>query len=302
MLTKFWESTGAGISERWLRQLLGPAFLFWGGGLLIIVFKIGFYDVWNWIASRDVSTQTAVLLAGLLIVTFSSQLMGKMRFGFLRLLEGYWSWPLSYLIVPFTRIQHRLIERDRERWNGLMDKFEKGNMTPVQKRELSRLEANGHYTPADLDDCMPTNLGNVLQSAESTPRHKYGLDAVICWPRLWLLLSKDVREVLDTARQTLDTLVELWAWGLFFLIWAFWWRWAILISLLWMAIAYLLAVQSARTYADLLESTFDLYRWSLYSSMHWAVPARSGAEEIAVGKQLTEFLWRGTSEAPIPYK
>lgn len=52
-------------------------------------------------------------------------------------------------------------------------------------------------------------------------------------------------------------LVEFWAWGLFFLVWAFWQPWVILISLFWTTVTYLLALQSARAYADLLESAFD---------------------------------------------
>jgi len=302
MLSKFWESTGEGIAGQWLQYIFGPAFLFWGGGLIIIVFQLGFYNVWNWISSRDVPTQVAALLIGLFVLLVSSKLMEQLRFGFLRLLEGYWTWPLSYLISPLTNLQKWFIEQDRKYWNTLMDKLEKGNLSPVEKRELARLESNGHYAPADLDDCLPTILGNVLQSAESTPRHRYGLDAVICWPRLWLLLSKEVQDAMNSARQSLDTLVELWAWGLLFLIWAFWWPGAILIAIAWMIVAYILAVQSARKYADLLESAFDLYRWSLYESVRWDVPRKSGEDEIMAGRQLTEFLWRGTSEFPVRYK
>jgi hypothetical protein len=302
MLTKFWESAGEGIAGQWLQYIFGPAFLFWGGGLIIIASQSGLVTAWNWISSQDVATQVAMLIIGLLVIVLSSKLMEQLRFSFLRLLEGYWIWPLSYLNLLFTSLQQWLIKRDRKRWNTLMDKKENDQLSAVEKRELEQLESNLHYAPADLDDCMPTSLGNVLQSAESTPRHKYGLDAVICWPRLWLSLPKDIQDVMDSARQTLDTLVELFAWGLFFLVWMFWWRWAFLISIFWMVAIYLLAVQAARTYADLLESAFDMYRWSLYEFAHWPMPRKSGSEEVELGKQLTEFLWRGTTDIPIRYK
>jgi len=44
------------------------------------------------------------------------------------------------------------------------------------------------HTPAESDRHMPTKLGNILRAAELRSKDKYGLDAVICWPRLWLLL------------------------------------------------------------------------------------------------------------------
>lgn len=86
--------------------------------------------------------------------------------------------------------------------------------------------------------------------------------------------------------------------GLFFLVWTLWWPWAALVSLLWMFLAYALTLDAARVYADLFESTFDLYRWSLYEALKWERPPVSGAEEIKHGERLSEFLWRGTDGPP----
>lgn len=301
MLSKFWESTGEGLTERWLQQLLGPAFLFWGTGLLIVTSKIGIYKVWNWITSRDLLTQAAVLIIGVLVITLSGRLMEQFRFGFLRLLEGYWIWPFSYLATLTSMAQRWFIERDRERWNTLMDKDEAGTLTPTERQELSELETRNHYTPADLNDCMPTSLGNILQAAESAPRNKYGLDAVICWPRLWLLLPKEVQENLSAARQRLDVLVELLVWGLFFSGWVVIWPWAVAISILWQLVIYAFVTDAARVYADLLESSFDLYRWDLYKTTRWPLPKKAGETELVTGSKLNQFLWRGYTEEPVTF-
>lgn len=301
MLVKFWEGIGDRLSENWIHLLFGPAFLFWGGGIGIIIWKIGFYQVWNWMSTRDVPTELAVLVLGVLILSVSSAGMQYVRFFFLRLLEGYWFWPFNYLALLAIRFNRWKILKDRKRWNVLMDKKDSGMLTFLERRELANLEIRGHYSPADLNDCMPTSLGNILCSAETAPRHKYGLDPVICWPRFWLLLSKDMQETLNASRQQLDTMVELFSWGVFFLVWVIWWRWAILVSLVWIVCAYLLAIQSATVYADLIEATFDTKRFILYESVYWPLPKKTGEIEITIGKQLTAFLWRGYTEKPIEF-
>lgn len=299
-MNKFWEGIGSSLSAQWIQLLFGPAFLFWGGGLLIYIYKESdFYTAWNWISSRDTPSQAALLLIGAFVLLISSKLMEQLRFPFLRLLEGYWVWPFNYASVPLVNLQRWMIQRDRNAWNELMNKWEIASLSASEQDKLARLEMNGHYAPSDLNDCMPTSLGNILKAAEATPRHKYGLDAVICWPRLWLLLPKETREILGNARQSMDAMVELWAWGLAFLVWTVWWPMSIIISLIWMIVSYLLAVQAAKTFFDLLDSAFDLHRWSLYESVRWNVPAQSGEDEVNSGQKLTEYLWRGTTNEPV---
>ncbi len=116
MLTKFWDKIGEGLSARWLEYLFSPALLFWGGGLLLAVFFcIGFAPAWDWLSSRDLPTQTALLLAGVGLLFLSSKLMEQVRFPMLRLLEGYWRPPLAWLAAPLRRWQWRRIQKGRER-------------------------------------------------------------------------------------------------------------------------------------------------------------------------------------------
>jgi hypothetical protein len=263
--------------------------LFWAGGLVLYLLKNGWQDPWKRLSGLQLIEQLALLIVCLLGLILSSFLMKSLRFTILRLLEGYW--PLVWPAAPLVKLQACLLDRREKRWNEL---GQKKTLSPAEKRELSSLDLKNHYFPADPADIQPTALGNLLRAAETAPRHKYGLDAFVCWPRLWLLLPDNAREDLSAARQGLMRQVELWAWGLLFLSWAALTPWALLATALWLWLAGSLLMHAAMTYADLLEAAFDLYRGELYQFMRWSLPEAGGEAEITNGKRLTEFLWRGT--------
>jgi hypothetical protein len=184
---------------------------------------------------------------------------------------------------------YRLVSEDRK------------NLSPTQRDRLIELEIWAHWRPVNAKDLLSTTLGNIMRARERSPERRYGLDAIICWPRLWSLLPENIRVDLANARSTLDRLVELWFWGLLFLLWTFWVPWAALISLLWITIIYGIACQAAMSYGELLEASFDLHRFSLYDVMGWPRP-KNTQEEIKLGNQLTEYLWRGTLSKAVTYQ
>jgi hypothetical protein len=143
---------------------------------------------------------------------------------------------------------------------------------------------------------MPTRLGNVLKSAESRSRYLYGLDAVICWPRLWLVLPEATRQELVRARVDLDAGARAVLWSALFAIWAAWWPWAAVIALVVAAAAYRGTVSAAGLYGDLITAAFDVHRPQLYQALRWPLP-KNPSEEKALGTALTKYLWRGSDEA-----
>ena len=129
---------------------------------------------------------------------------------------------------------------------------------------------------------------------------KYGLNSTVCWPRLWCLLSECQKESLTSSRAALNQSAELWLWGLLFILWTTRSYLAVPISLLWMLVAYRLALQTAAVYGDLVEIAFDVHRFALYDALGWERPRDSDEERIK-GKHLSEFLWRGTLKEKIQY-
>jgi len=293
MLDKFWESISSNLADRWLEYVFGPAFLFWFLGLGIYFWHKDWETLYNYFISLSAFQQGIRIAFSFLILIGSSIVTQSLRFPVLRFMEGYWVWPFNYLTVGIAEFRKRYFQSQYSQLRKLKDVEQAGKLKENEIGYLMQLEQWAHWNPVKKEDLLPTAFGNILRAREQSPERKYGLDAMICWPRLWFLLPENVRSDLEGARISLDRLVELWFWGLLFLVWAIITPWAIALSLIWMFFAYSIALQSAKVYGELLEAAFDLYRLLLYDASNWARPTNIEKEK-EFGKQLTEFLWRGT--------
>lgn len=65
------------------------------------------------------------------------------------------------------------------------------------------------YFPQDIDNVMPTLMGNVLKAAEVLVWKRYHLNAVSIWPRLQSSLPKEFADALHDARMSLDMMLTL---------------------------------------------------------------------------------------------
>ncbi|MEW6497219.1 MAG: hypothetical protein AB1589_32660 [Cyanobacteriota bacterium] len=295
MPTKFIESLGGKLAERWSAALLTPAFVFWLGGLAAFLWRFGWNRLANWLTGQSESIQIALLVVSLLVVAASAFVVQLFELPVIKFLEGYWpSWmrPLRRLLLQRQRYWLRQKE---QRWQNLATQQDKQSLTPEEMDEFVALDWQLRQFSARPERLMPTRLGNLLRAAEEQPLNKYGLDAVICWPRLWLVLPDDVRKELQESRSELNSAARIWLWGLLFLVWTMWTPWAIIVALLCAMFAYRWMLSATETYADLLESAFDLHRTALYQSLRWPLPANP-AEELQMGRQLTEYLWRGSNQ------
>lgn len=301
MLTKFWEGIGSNVAERWLEYIFGPSFLFWAGGFGMYVWQTGWQTVLNQAQVLTPFQQGSWIILVLLVLVFSSVFMQAMRFPVLRILEGYWPRPFRSLSVKIVAWRRPRYEKQYEELRYLTS-VDPESLDPGQHDKLIWLDMWAHWQPVRTDDLLPTELGNILRARERSPGRKYGLDAIVCWPRLWPLLPENVRSDLANSRTSLDSLTELWFWGLLFSLWAFWTTpWAVVISLAWMVMTYSLVLQAAMVYGDLLETAFDLHRFSLYDAMGWPRP-KNNQQEKTFGSQLTEYLWRGTLPKKLTYR
>jgi hypothetical protein len=326
MTAKVLDSFGGKFAEQWVATLLTPAFVFWLGGFVAAIQWFGWASLVAKFTSYSELLQIAILVVGLCIVSASAFVVQRFDFPLLRFLEGYWyPWlhPLRQHCIQYYRDRKDKLTKQSNDLRNIeaqqkaklqaykntietsgaatltsieRDEFLQLNerlLTPKQQETLVRLRQELREMPANID-LMPTRLGNVLRAAERKPLDKYGLDAIICWSRLWLLMPDAAKKDLQTARVDLDSAARMWLWSVLFTLWSFTGAlWAIPLGVVSAIFTYYYwAIPAARTYGSLIEAAFDLYRHLLYESLRWNLPVDPTVER-RVGQQLTEYLWRG---------
>jgi hypothetical protein len=301
MTSKLLESFGGKFAEQWVTTLLTPAFAFWAGGLIAIIQRWGWQSLTKQFSQYPEPLQIAILISCFGAIALSAFIVQRFDLTILRFLEGYWQ--------PWLRpFQRRLTQREKTRFRkiekDLSTLVNKGisNLSPEEKAAYVKLDGQQMHLPSTADQLLPTRLGNILRATERRPEERYGLDAIICWSRLWLLLPDTTRKDLQAARAELNNAARLWLWSILFSIWTVlgaWW--AIPIALFTAGITYYgWILDAATTYADLIDATFDVHRTLLYKSLRWQLPTTAAAE-IEAGKQLTAYLWNGSDSATLHF-
>ncbi|MEM0979125.1 MAG: hypothetical protein AAGH78_02520 [Cyanobacteria bacterium P01_H01_bin.58] len=299
--SKFIEGVGGKLAEQWVATLLTPAFCFWAGGFFVITQLNSWTSIKTNLSQLSEPFQIAVLVSCLLTIAASAFIVQRFDLVILRFLEGYW----SYRLKPLQHLRKRNLKHYEQQLRQIkgdlqdlmrLQANQPPNLNILEKQ--SQLDYQRRWLPSQVQYLMPTELGNILRAAELRPEAKYGLNAVVCWPHLWMLLPEHPRNDLQETRASLNTAARVWFWGLLFGLWAFFVFWtpsallALPIGFTTMAFAYRWSISVARSYGDLLDAAFDLYRHELYKALRWPLPENSDIEK-ATGKQLTEYLWRG---------
>ncbi len=303
-MINFWQGLGGRLADQWAITVLTPAFLFWVGGFLAFITHFG----WASLIPLEVQfahltsiEQIFYLIGGLLIIGVSSTVVWRLDLTMLRWLEGYWPRWLNWLSRQLVYLQYKAIEKAKNRLNYLSIKEERNNLSSKEYKERVALDLKLRQTPQQPRDFMPTRLGNVLRAAENRPIYKYGLDTIICWPRLWLLLPDSDQKELTEARDSLDAAARIFLWSIIFLIWTLLAWWVPIVTLVVAFWAYRWALSAAEVYGDLLESVFDLHHFALYEALHWPIPTDTSQEE-SKGKELTNYLFRGLFTETVVYQ
>lgn len=295
MIAKVLEGAGGKVTEEWLPRLLTSSIIFWSGGLAAATQRFGWQFLVDSLNKQSANNQSAAIQLACLIIVLavaiaSSMVVERFQLAVLRGLEGYWHSVFKYQRQQLIAKQIATRKKIYQQWSKVAKAY-KQQPNPELLHEYIQLE-DRFKKEFPKSDLMPTRFGNILRAAELRSLDKYGLDAVICWPRLWLLLPEPVKADLQAARAELNAAARLWIWSWLFLVWTVWAWWALPIALLSAWFAYGWAIAAARTYGDLVEASFDLYRWLLYQALRLPLPTNKGNEK-AHGQRLTTYLLSG---------
>jgi hypothetical protein len=277
--------------------------------------------------------QGLLVVVALLIVAASALAAERLTLPLLRLMEGY-GWRPQWLRNRLVTSRRHRYQRWEKRVKSLNRRQRLGTLSDEEFFELEKLEADPPADTARLEELrkrstdrldarmmaqlgrgrnvlrgmprqdalgMPTRLGDILRAAERRPADKYGLDAIICWYALWLLLPAETKTELVQARSALDNAARAWLWGALFVVWTPWTWLALPIAFIVPAFAYYTGILAAATlFGDLTVTAFDLYRFLLYDNLHLPRPC-SPASERRDGLRVTRLLWEGLDEPGLKY-
>ncbi|WP_368823720.1 hypothetical protein, partial [Kocuria arenosa] len=270
------------MPDQWV-SLAAPAVVFWAGVLLAWASAdpgwARMIETAGWLTAQSTIVQIGAGLGALTVVGASVVVVRRLTTPVLRLLEGYWPTPLDRIADRRRSGIQKRKAADDNTWQTLMGKMmepttgqEQTEPTARQREELARLEHRRRHRPVRDNELLPTRVGNILRSAESRPGHRYGLDAVVVWPRLWLVLPEIARTELAGARAALDAAVAAAIWGTGFLavtiVPGAWWAAPAGLAVAVTATRWWVPAR-AEVFADLVETAYDLYRGRLYQQLRW---------------------------------
>jgi len=282
-----------------------------------------------------------LLLALTLVIGF---ILSSMNTFIYKIFEGY----LFLEHLPLARRSQRraalrlrqLIDEKRDALGRLRDQ-------EADAAQLRDLEDELYYStatyqlsfPPSDESVMPTRLGNILRAAESYSSDRYGIDAVLMWPRLIHVIPDRYYDKVEQSNNGLAFLINC---SLLSLILALlsalasgyqyllsrcsslglsaplyfisvdlpsqiYWQRAILyliasgFMLLACFIFYKAALPIATQYGNMVRSTFDLFRFDLLAQLKLALPEDSDAEQDT-WRKVSEFMAISDMAGPLKFE
>ena len=234
---------------------------------------------------------------GVVLLTFLGVGLGifihPVQFSIVQFFEGYWgirsiSQDIRYRRIVYYQRLCRKLNRDVSYAKEKLDAREKDDLTmraPVRSKgdEADRVR---RMFPADLNEVMPTRLGNVLRRAESQAGSQYGIDALQAVPHLLLIAPANHVDYVNDQRSQLDLAVRMTFISVVAVATSIIFLWPdgawVLIALIPYGLAYFSyrgSVVAAGHYGYALETLINLNRFALYQQLHVKLPASTKKEQ-----------------------
>jgi hypothetical protein len=320
MFTTFLRELEGYFDRHWILSVFFPSLVFWSAGLLVYGAYSGFASTFRLWQAQSYEVQIILTLSGLAWVIFFALVLGNFQTSLIRFYEGYWQfYPLKIvreLRVGFYQARSRFLQKRIRELTEESELLKAGEAVgteggerqlPRANRELREYEREWLlFFPYEEDKVMPTRLGNVIRAAELHAWSRYGIDAVIVWPRLHPFLPQAFISNLVNAKTAMTLMLMASALAFAFALiactilalfgssWILFLLCALGLPLAWLC--YLNSLHSAAVYAEQIKAAFDLYRRDLLKSLHLKLPT-TYEEEVEIWTDVTHLLYRG--EPPV---
>lgn len=236
--------------------------------------------------------ESVLLIIAILVF---SLILQPLQLSFVRMLEGYWGG--SRLGEALSKKGIALHKRRRQ-------KLEAATRTSQDETTITQTERSHmamatsrllRFYPAEKR-LLPTAFGNILRAAEDRAGKRYGLDAVLIWSRLYLLLPENLKSILADQRNQIDLAVRFCFVFLLttvistiFLFKHCWWLFVPASTLLLAWLSYRSAIAAALAYGEGIQAAFDLHRFDLLKALHLPLPSDIVSEK-EINSKLSDFL------------
>ncbi|HEX6371132.1 MAG TPA: hypothetical protein VF006_19595 [Longimicrobium sp.] len=193
-------------------RLLLPGFLLTLGLLPLLLTMI---DLIGLERQHEVAFVVSMIIVGWMIVMADMPIY--------MLMEGRHGWPVQVKQKFINGETNRLanINRDIDAFYAV-DNPDDGLRRKWLEASVKKRSFPLHQTSGERYVEFPTRLGNAIHAYETYSKVMYELEAVFYWPRIWVNLSKDLREEIDTQQAMADsTVYSSFALGVGGLLWVF---------------------------------------------------------------------------------
>ncbi|MER5345023.1 hypothetical protein ABZW44_26035 [Streptomyces mirabilis] len=288
-MNAFLTGIGTRLADRWINALLLPGLL-WSALLAAGLylgqdrsFAVAGLSGWlDQLASRPAAQSIGAVVLAASAILLASAGVGLLAGAFGALVERLWalpgdrppaSWLRSWRRRRWALARERLRTaiRDAATDSGADNALAHATAVRVQQRRCNRL---GLARPDHA-----TRIGDRLADAATHARTVDGLDDLaLAWPRLWSVMSSEVRADLAAARDAYAAAARLAAWALLYLTLAVVWWPAALVGTAALIASALRGNAAANVLASLIEAACDLYLRDLADRL--GVPSDEPALDI----------------------
>lgn len=300
-MTEFLAQLGQRLADRWFTMLAAPGLFLLGA--LVAAHRLGqahavdFGVLQRWLSTLvDGSTSLGAVVFWCAAVLALGVVLGLTAAGLGRLVERLWSAPGRHRPLRW------LTAWRAARWSAAdgMVTAARTASAAQQGRDAAGLPNELRRATRELDDALthraaislleperPTWIGDRMRAVDLRVVRFYDLDLASVWPRLWTVVSEELRADLAAAQTACSDAARLVGWSALYAVLAVRWWPAAVVAVALAVTGWLRARAATGVLADLVETAVDVHAAELAERLGVTVEGTFSAD---AGGAVTELV------------